>query len=615
MKKLGHLQNVSRGDYELFKKDLSAEVIPKAICDLLFEKYVATKKRSASDESAGDRKKRKVLDRNSKLREIQCFVGLHGTMEVGELFQFGENILGSETSTLWVRSCYPRLYDKLWSDAVLLDNHGNDVSRPLVVTGTSGIGKSFFGVYAAYRAVKEKGITIVYNFRNQYRVVIAPPRSDLESFRDDDPRKLLLQLVGKHNIQLDQTDDQEDDETREHRSMWWGRLRVDVNDTFYEELVAGESTWIFVDLHNESLDEPSRRVMAFVSNREERFRSFLKHNDGYDKYLSVWSKEEVMTFDSLASLQLGEQDIQKRFDVVGGVPRLLFSKNWRKTLVKVDEAIQKLNNANINVLLTRGSNPDVTSRLVHEYASEDFEKESQKFASLYVRLKVIQRFFSEKQFETKAWLDYTGGLIENSVRGPVFEWFAHVVVGKLAESIPVKLTSLFENGSQETQKKIMQPFANATRVFDDANSVNNVKIGEYMQPKNPNYPAIDSFIVCEGVPWEASVASNQDPTLIFFQMTVARKNHPTLGQPIKNIINALDSSDRVAFDSNKHDIYLVFIVESPLPKFESYLGTGKKAISSRQLGKLKKIKQFCLQLEGAMGKKINFETIQESSTP
>ena len=62
-------------------------------------------------------------------------------------------------------------------------------------------------------------------------------------------------------------------------------------------------------------------------------------------------------------------------------------------------------------------------------------------------------------------------------------------------------------------------------------------------------------------------------------MAVARKNHPTLGQPIKNIINALDSSDRVAFDSNKHDIYLVFIAESPLPKFESYLGTDKKAIS------------------------------------
>ena len=365
---------------------------------MLFEKYVASKKRSGSDEIDDDRKKCKVLDRNSKLREIQCFVGLHGTTEVGELLQFGENILGSKTKTLWIRSCYPRLYDKLWSDAVFLDNQGKDVSRPLVVTGTSGIGKSFFGVYAAYRAVKEKGITIVYNFRNQYRVVIAPPRSDLESLRDDDPRKLLLQLVDKHNVQLDQVYDKEDKETRDGpQSMWWGRLLVDINDKFYEELIAGESTWIFVDLHNEDLDEPSRHVMAFVSNREERFRSFLKHNDGDDKYLSVWSKEEILQFNSLSSVPL--DDIQTRFDVVGGVPRLLFSKNWKKTLIKVDEAIQKLNNTNLNVLLVPGSNPDVSSRLVHEYASEEFELVSQKFPSLYVKLKVIQRFFTEKQFE------------------------------------------------------------------------------------------------------------------------------------------------------------------------------------------------------------------------
>jgi len=71
----------------------------------------------------------------------------------------------------------------------------------------------------------------------------------------------------------------------------------------------------------------------------------------------------------------------------------------------VDEAIQKLSNTNLNVLLVPGSNPHVSSRLVHEYASEEFELVSQKFPSLYVKLKVIQqlkviqRFFTEKQFE------------------------------------------------------------------------------------------------------------------------------------------------------------------------------------------------------------------------
>ena len=40
VKKLDHLQNVGRGDYELFKKGLSLKGVPDAICDLLFEKYV-----------------------------------------------------------------------------------------------------------------------------------------------------------------------------------------------------------------------------------------------------------------------------------------------------------------------------------------------------------------------------------------------------------------------------------------------------------------------------------------------------------------------------------------------------------------------------------------------
>jgi len=37
---LEKLQNVGRGDYDKFTEKLSAEGIPKAICDLLFEKYV-----------------------------------------------------------------------------------------------------------------------------------------------------------------------------------------------------------------------------------------------------------------------------------------------------------------------------------------------------------------------------------------------------------------------------------------------------------------------------------------------------------------------------------------------------------------------------------------------
>jgi len=75
-----------------------------------------------------------------------------------------------------------------------------------------------------------------------------------------------------------------------------------------------------------------------------------------------------------------------------------------------------------------------------------------------------------------------------------------------------------------------------------------------------------------------------------------------MGQPIKDIIKVLNAGDHVEFDSKKHEVYLVCIVESPLRKVESYLNADWRAIDLKQLGNLKKIKQLCLQLDGAIYK-------------
>ncbi len=71
------------------------------------------------------------------------------------------NVLGSRSNILWVRPSYPEMYDAVWKEGVTEETGKATGFYPVVVTGTSGIGKSFFGVYAAYRAVIEKNITIV----------------------------------------------------------------------------------------------------------------------------------------------------------------------------------------------------------------------------------------------------------------------------------------------------------------------------------------------------------------------------------------------------------------------------------------------------------------------
>ena len=52
-----------------------------------------------------------------------------------------------------MRDIYPDFYDAMWRAT---EDSEKQITHPVIVTGTSGIGKSFFGVYAALRAVREK---------------------------------------------------------------------------------------------------------------------------------------------------------------------------------------------------------------------------------------------------------------------------------------------------------------------------------------------------------------------------------------------------------------------------------------------------------------------------
>jgi len=45
---------------------------------------------------------------------------------------------------------------------------------PIVVTGSSEIGKSFFEIYALFRAVFEQSISVIYNTNNEEWFIIAP---------------------------------------------------------------------------------------------------------------------------------------------------------------------------------------------------------------------------------------------------------------------------------------------------------------------------------------------------------------------------------------------------------------------------------------------------------
>jgi hypothetical protein len=158
------------------------------------------------------------------------------------------------------------------------------------------------------------------------------------------------------------------------------------------------------------------------------------------------------------------------------------------------------------------------------------------------------------------WLRYTKGLVGGKERGPQFEWFAHVVLGKLDKVLPIKVTEfLTERGIPaakapkcgETADKSLAPFAESTVLFKRLVDITTLKVGQYMQPLDENLPAIDAFCVSAGVPWEPE--AGREPVLLLLQMTVARK-HPVVGQTIKDVI---DLARKLNLKITDGDIYLV----------------------------------------------------------
>ena len=83
VKKLEHLQNIGRGDYDKFKTDLSAKGVPDSICDLLFEKYVveATALEAIGKHAFLKEVKGLIDEEMPSLKKHEVFSGLFGLMK------------------------------------------------------------------------------------------------------------------------------------------------------------------------------------------------------------------------------------------------------------------------------------------------------------------------------------------------------------------------------------------------------------------------------------------------------------------------------------------------------------------------------------------------------
>jgi hypothetical protein len=289
-------------------------------------------KRARGDDDAGEGhgKRIAILQRGEPTDIGVLFSRFDETRMDESVYTFAASLLDSRTKMLWVRPVYPELYAAVWKRAI-----NGEKFFPIIITGTSGIGKSFFGIYAMFRAVRERQITVVYKTYgadDDKRIfVIAPPEATMAKFAEKDPKRLLLKLrdtfpgmIGEDKM------DAEEDSHKTNKSIWWGEVDKEApySTQFVRQLLGGTSTWLFVDIQHGTVAESCHRTVVLVSDNIESTRSFAKHQSAISLVMPVWTEQELLHARNAAKLHLSEDDVKERYMKVGGVPRSVFSLQY-----------------------------------------------------------------------------------------------------------------------------------------------------------------------------------------------------------------------------------------------------------------------------------------------
>ena len=536
----------------------------------------------------GGAKRAKFLDRGGKGYTEMMFAGLHRTEMKDGWLHLAERVLSTTTKLIRERECYRELFDEMWKRA-----KRGDEFYPVEICGTSGIGKSFFGIYAIWRSVLERKITVIYTRQLSggtvpERYVIAPPIATMRSFPEEDPGRLLLELCG------DNVGDNFVDDEDVGKSIWWGKVDESADGKrFVEKLKAGEKTWVFWDVEEGRVTEGTRRGFV-VASKQAAAQSYLKHVGGVTLWAPVWTLEELKTARPMLQPGLTDKDVKERYDLVGGVARAVFVEDWDQLVVKFKDRLSSLNSGKMDEMLNPEARTDVTTQLVH-YDTGPYTMSKQVFASKYVQTKVYEQFLRGQRFEMSLLIKYAKGLMSGSALGAKFEWFAHVTLRDFVEELDVNVARLVQGGADAPVHAKLKPFATNTRSFDHMDRLTTITFNTYYQPSTDNFAAIDSWCLLRGCPWDE--AKPQDPTLLLFQMTVAQDKHDTVGEPLKKIIGRVN--DLTDFNQKRHPIFLIFITDSDnISRAEPYLTSGRPRtqLQENNLGVLKRIQQLRMRV-------------------
>lgn len=433
------------------------------------------------------------------------------------------------------------------------------------------------------RLVGEELRTVVYNFRNAHRYIVAPSRADLEALPDDDERKALLGFDEFNDVE---PMNGETDADVQH-STWWGEIDMGTSTGthLYEKLKDVKSVWLIVDLHKEQwMDErPWCKVVLFSSMREDKFKGLVGGGGGDvpTLYMPPWEQDEaVRCVDNLVDdLHLTRSAVEHRFAMFGGSARFLFRPE-DVSANAVEVALREVNVRTLaDALNPQGTNPTLSSVLVHAVVSADYKRiVGKRFASEAIRDQLFKKLASSTAFTEGVWLAATSGMDIVGSRAFYFEQLWHYwAQNPSGKRVRLKLLGQGCTKTGGPRKKasagtvtdctlcFTQVHPTARIPAKNVDSLTSLAVNQYAKPTVPNFPAVDGFGVYSGNLWKTTSASaslsssSSAVSLVLWQMTIASDNkHSAKGAQLDTIITkCLELCGRKTFDR----VVLLYAVE------------------------------------------------------
>ena len=404
------------------------------------------------------------------------------------------------SQSIFIRPCYKKLYEMMEKKLQTENN--------VILTGTPGIGKSYFALYWLFLAVKNQR-TVLYE---------EGPKSS---------RNCYLWSRGEQLVS----------EAEENPCLEFSGYLKD------------PKVLHLVDSRRNPRSNMNCQTIVFSSPREENFHDFWKLG-AVMFFMPLWSLDELEECRGrIYEDKLPQVYMTTAIGMFGRVPRyaLQFAAReveegtWEEESARSGEvphamslrlvnAMKEMSESSLrSLLLFQGlevsdSAGGVPSRQILHLDTVDFERQVHVFASKHVRERLTDSF--EKFLDAKA--DEMLALGEKnvmfgSVAGLIFERLVHRTFASGSMNGKARLLSCGHGEEQYVTLAFSKENVKATKVFGRHEDVGQLDTKTYYRPKALNYPSIDSLIIV-------------DDALYLIQITVA-SHHGVLMNEVERIVS------------------------------------------------------------------------------